>query len=109
MYGVNWCPWDQEEPAFLTTAKMEPVIGQLHCEPQFEVVAVDGASGQVVGKLSRALDNTCYLVHCHNTRQVVMVGNTRGDGGLAAVFKSKDFSLPVTLPKLSVCVNKLVN
>ena len=82
MYRVNWCPWDQK-PAFLTTAKMEPVLGQLYCEPQYQVVAVDGASGQVVGKLEMALYNTCYQVHCHNTRQVVMVGNNKGDGGLA--------------------------
>ena len=51
------------------------------------MLAEDGASGQVMGKLGRALDNTCYLVHCHNTRQVVMVGNNKGDGGLA-VFRA---------------------
>ena len=58
MYRMNWCPWDQEEPAFLTTVKMEPVIGQLHSESQDQVVTVDGASGQVEGKLGRALENT---------------------------------------------------
>jgi hypothetical protein len=58
MYRMNWCPWDQEEPASLTTVKMEPVIGQQHSESQDQVLAVDGASGQVVGKLGRALENT---------------------------------------------------
>ena len=93
MYGVNWCPWDQDRPAFLTTSKLHPVVGslsglgQLHSEPQYQVVAVDAISGQVVGQLHKELDNSCYLVHCHNTRQVVVVGNNKGDGGLA-VFKA---------------------
>ena len=82
MYGVNWCPWYQKQPGFLTMAKMEPVICQLHCEPQYLGVAVNGASCEVVGKLGRTMDNTCYLVHCHNTNQFFMVGTTRGFSGL---------------------------
>ena len=39
--------------------KMEPVNVQLHSESQDQVVAVNGASGQVLGKLGRALENTC--------------------------------------------------
>jgi len=94
MYGVNWCPWDQENPTFLTTAKLLPTVkslvglGQLQSgESQYKVVAVDAISGEVVGQLDKELDNTCYLVHCHNTRQEVVVGNSRGDGVLA-VFKA---------------------
>ena len=56
-------------------AKMEPVICQLHCEPHYLGVAVNGASFEVVG---RTMDNTCYLVHCHSTKQLFMVGNTEG-------------------------------
>merc|ERR1719233_1655284 len=94
LYGVNWCPWDQENPTFLTTAKLLPTVksrvglGQLQSgESQYKVVAVDAISGEVVGQLDNELDNTCYLVHCHNTRQEVVVGNSRGDGVLA-VFKA---------------------
>ena len=58
MYRMNWCAWDQEEPASLTTVKMEPVIGQQHSESQDQVLAVDGTNGQVVGKLGMALENT---------------------------------------------------
>jgi len=93
LYGVNWCPWDQENPTFLTTAKLPTVksragLGQLQSgESQYKVVAVDAISGEVVGQLDKELDNTCYLVHCHNTRQEVLVGNSRGDGVLA-VFKA---------------------
>ena len=69
MYGVNWCPWYQKQPGFLNMAKMEPVICQLHCEPQYLGVAVNGASCEVVGKLGRTMDNT---------KQLFMVGNNEG-------------------------------
>ena len=43
-------------------------------------------SGKVVGKLISGLDSPTYLVHCHKTCQMVVVGNNKGPGGLA-VFK----------------------
>jgi len=57
-------------------------------ESRYKVVAVDAISGEVVAQLDKELDNTCYLVHCHNTRQEVVVGNSSGDGVLA-VFKAR--------------------
>ena len=46
---------------------------------------MDGASGQVAGQLNMGMDNICYLVHCNNTRQVVVIGNNNEDLGLAVL------------------------
>eukprot|EP00092_Neocalanus_flemingeri_P024317 GFUD01026373.1.p1 GENE.GFUD01026373.1~~GFUD01026373.1.p1 ORF type:complete len:860 (+),score=265.23 GFUD01026373.1:148-2580(+) len=82
--GVTWCPW--EESLFLTTSE-QPVVnvgGGLQLEPKQAVIAVDcNNRGKVVGEISSGLDNSNYLVHCHKTRQVVVVGNSKGKGGLA--------------------------
>ena len=87
MYGVNWCPWDHD-PTFLTSAKLPTgPKSKGGLEPKYQIVAVDAASGKVAGKLYKELDNTCYLVHCHNTRPEIVVGNSRGDGVLA-VYKA---------------------
>ena len=40
-------------------------------------------SGEVVGLLSSGLDNSNFLVHCSKSREVVVVGNSKGSGGLA--------------------------
>ena len=40
-------------------------------------------SGEVVGELSSGLDSSSYLVHCSKSREVVVVGNSNGPGGLA--------------------------
>jgi len=78
--GVTWCPW--QESVFLTT--MEQVkMSSLQMEPKHCVVAVDCVSGSIVGELCSGLDSSSYMLHCSKSREVVVVGNTKGPGGMA--------------------------
>ena len=75
---------------FLTTLEQPKFTVKGGCEPKprKSLVAVDCSSGHVIGELSSGLDYYNYLVHCHKSRQVVVVGNNKGPGGLAV------FSVP---------------
>jgi len=78
--GVSWCPWDD---MFLIT--MEQGTNDWKCG----VAVIDSVSGRIVWELTEGLYNTRYLVHCSQSRQMVMVANSRGPGGLA-VFKVEE-------------------
>ena len=40
-------------------------------------------SGGIVGELCSGLDSSNYLLHCSKSREVVVVGNNKGAGGIA--------------------------
>ena len=46
-------------------------------------------SGRVVGELSVGLDKSSYMVHCSMSREMVVVGNSKGQGGLAIFMTNK--------------------
>merc|ERR1719318_1480155 len=82
--GVTWCPW--EENLFLTAMKKAKQT-ELELKPKHTVVAVDCTSGRVVGELSVSLDDANFMVHCSKSREMVVVGNSKGQGGMA-IFKT---------------------
>ena len=47
-------------------------------------------SGRVVGELSGSLDKSNYMVHCNKSREMVVVGNSKGQGGCAIYKTNKE-------------------
>jgi len=86
-YGASWCPWQKD--VFMTSAVQCRYKLKRQFPSNYTVVAIDGASGAIVGEIGEDLDNSGYLVACHKTREWVMVGNARGPGDLV-IFKSTD-------------------
>merc|ERR1719186_1695768 len=80
-FGASWCPWD--EGMFLTTSH-RPYLGpdRPGIPTRYTVVGVDAATGGVVAEIHEDLDNLTYLLHCHKSRNWVVVGNARGPGDL---------------------------
>ena len=40
-----------------------------------------------MGELSGSLDKSNYMVHCNTSKEMVVVGNSKGQGGIA-IFKT---------------------
>merc|ERR1719470_673875 len=78
--GVTWCPW-QENLFLIAMEKAKQT--KLELEPQHPVVVVDCTSGRVVGELSSSLDKSNFIVHCSKSREMVVVGNSKVQGGMA--------------------------
>jgi len=77
--GVTWCPWGR---MFIISMKLNRSDKE-HLKQSPGLAVVDCVSGSVIGGISEGLDNSNYLVHCSKARQMVVVANNNGPGGLA--------------------------
>jgi len=80
--GVTWCPWGR---MFIISMKLNNSDKE-YLKQSPGLAVVDCVSGDVIGEISEGLDNSNYLVHCSKSRQMMVVANNNGPGGLA-VFK----------------------
>jgi len=85
--GTIWSPWDE---SILHAVSTQPRLKRkdgITINPEKSIVAINCDSGEVAGEVGAEL-GTSSLVHCHKSRQMIVVGNSNEQGGIG-VFRHR--------------------